>query len=114
MRISNRRRGGSEHIWEKHWKTAFELGKGAACGALASLAEESRRPDALKVHDRELDELTRTRNTTTLAAVACSQLLGMPESLQTEAAQKTTALALIYFKGSDFIFGVRALFLNSF
>lgn len=83
---------------EKHWKTAFDLGKRAACGALASLAEEARRPDALKVNDRELDELTRTRNTTTLAAVICSQLLGMPESLQTEAAQRTTASAIDLFQ----------------
>ena len=67
---------GTRHeIVDAHWNSAFLIARNAALVALGELAREVAAPGSFEVKDLELDELTRTRNTTAVAAAACFQLI---------------------------------------
>jgi hypothetical protein len=58
-----------------HWEVGFSLAKEAALAALETLHKEALSADGLRVKDRELDDFTRTRNTISIAAAACWDLI---------------------------------------
>jgi hypothetical protein len=72
--------GESANIPPGHWSAAFELAKHAAVQSLEDLCKEVLQEDAFRVCERELDDVTRTRNTIALAAAACWQLLAEKEA----------------------------------
>jgi hypothetical protein len=91
--------GESANFSETHWRPAFDIAKGAALRALADLGKEVLEANSFSVRDRELDELTRARNTVALASAACSQLIGSRSpGFSPEDLHKTAAICLDFLE----------------
>jgi hypothetical protein len=99
--------GESENIPEKHWKDSFALAKQGARDALANLASEIQEKDNFRVGDRELDDLTRTRNTVAVAGAAGWYLIADSEA---KGADRAEEIIVDFFKrGRLFFWGEGAL-----
>jgi hypothetical protein len=103
--------GESGNFEDKFWNDSFDIAKGESTAALDHLCGEILEKDSLRVRERELDELARTRNTIALAGAACWQLIakGLPNFNQ-ESFAKTIALLLdLTNRGRLFVWGEGAV-----
>jgi hypothetical protein len=89
---------------DKHWKPSFQAARDAALVALDELAREVLAEDAFKVHDRELDDLTRTRNTTALAAAVSWQLIKSMDTKEVPQAERISELAIRFVQDGRLYF----------
>lgn len=67
--------GAKSKSMETSWQQPFKLARNAARSALISLYEEAKDENNFRSHGMELDDYTRVRNVTALAAVACLELM---------------------------------------
>jgi hypothetical protein len=95
----------------KYWDDSYQMARDEAAAALQQLCIEVLEKDSLRVLDRELDELARTRNTIALAAAGCWQLLAKAQpDFNEEGFRKTVALLLdLIDRGRLFVWGEGAL-----
>jgi hypothetical protein len=95
----------------KHWRSAFDLAKEGALISLKDLSSEVLQEGAFRVCERELHDLTRTRNTVALATAACWQLLAAKNSAEDNSIRQTVELVSTFIEqGNVFFWGEGALF----
>jgi|GEM_PF-1237201 len=91
-----------------HWFPSFELARNGGLTALRALRDEALGQDAFRVYQREVDDYTRVRNTITMAAAACAQLIDQIEGADTDPDPILDIIADFVTRGRFFFWGERA------